>query len=433
MHLVKGRHGSKDPRLLVAACLLLVACAPAAPSPTVAPAKPDTKPAATAALAKPTEVAKPAAKPTEATGAKPAEAKPAASPAAKPALSKAEGPAEAKPAASPVAKPMYDEKAVADFYRGKNFRIVVGFGAGGGFDTIYRLWGRYAPKYIPGNPTVIVENMTGAGGLIAANHAFNVAPKDGTTMVSMDLFTAVLGYLAGAKGIEFDASRWQWVGNPGDYSPTVCAVRSELGFNTFSDFLKSGKELILGASGKGNIFYATPRVVQAATGAKIKVIDGYDGNPAVRRSIENKELDGACWSWSSMSTVAPHWFEGSQPPMKVILQGGKEPFPELKDVELLRSFVKEPELLRMVEVLELAVYHVYLSALAPGVPVDRVEAVRDAWLKGWADSGAQADVAKTGLKFRPVSGAETDRVIKQILATPKDQGIKIGQVFGLID
>lgn len=406
--------------LLALAGLAAAACAPAAtPSPTAAPPKP----APTAAPAK--EAAKPApttapAKAVEKAG----EAKPAAKPTEAPA---------AKPAEKPAAKPAYDEKAVAEFYKGKTFRIIVGLSAGGGFDTIFRLWGRHASKYIPGNPNVIVENMTGAGGLIAANNVYKVLPKDGTVMGTMDLFVTVLGAMAGARGIEFDPAQWQWIGNPGDYSPTVCAIRTDLGFKTFSDVLKSGKELVMGASGKGNIFYATPRVVAEATGATFKIVDGYDGNPAVRRAIDGKELDGACWSWSSMSTVAPHWFQGDPPPMTVILQSGKEPFPGLEKVELLRSFVRQPDLVRMVDVLEKAVYNVYLAAFAPGVPADRVAALRDAWPKVWADPETQADMQKTGLKFRPVTGEDTEKVIKDLLSMSPDEAKRVGRLFGLID
>ncbi len=328
---------------------------------------------------------------------------------------------------------VYDPQAVAEFYRGKTFRIVVGFSAGGGFDTIYRLWGRHASKHIPGNPTVIVENMPGAGSLIAANHIFNVAPKDGTTMGAFDLFTTILGQLAGAPGIDFDATRYAWVGNPGDSSPSVCAVRSDLGFRTFSDFMRSGRELVLGASGKGNVFYATPMVARAATGAKIKVIDGYSGNPAVRLAVENRELDGACWTWASMRTTAPNWFEGDQPLMRVVLQAGSKPDPELPNVELLRDFVKDPSLLRMVEVLEHAVYHTYLAAMPPGVPADRLAAVREAWLKTWNDPELKQELARTSFRFSPVSGEETDRVVRRLLAVGPEEGKQIGQTFGLIN
>jgi tripartite-type tricarboxylate transporter receptor subunit TctC len=387
----------------------LFGCAPApAASPTAVPTKPPAAPAAAAPTAAPA-VPAPAASPL-----------PAAQPATSPA------PAAAKPTT-------YDERAVAEFYRGKTLKIIVGLAAGGGFDTIYRIWGRHASKHIPGNPTVIVENMTGAGGLVAANHLYNAAPKDGTAMGTMDLFVTVLGHIAGARGIELDPARFNWVGNPGDETPAVCALRTELGLNSFSDVLKSDRELVLGASGRGNVFYATPRVVQAATGAKIKLVDGYAGNPAVRAAVEGNELDGACWTIASMRTTAPHWFEGDPPPMRIVMQSGKTPYRDLPNVELLRSYVTDPSLLRMVDVLENAIFHTYLSAMPPGVPPDRVAAVRDAWLKTWNDPDLKEDLAKTQFRFSPVSGEETERVIKDLLALPAEEGKRIGQVFGLVD
>jgi tripartite-type tricarboxylate transporter receptor subunit TctC len=387
------------PAAITAAAVAFVACAPSAPPATPVAAPPPT-------------AAPPA--PTAATPAAPAQP-------------------TAKPTGSPVPAAAYDERAVADFYRGKTLRIVVGLAAGGGFDTIYRLWGRYAGKYIPGQPTIIVDNMTGAGGLVAANYLYNSAPKDGTTMGTMDILVTILGQAAGAKGIELDGNKFSWIGNPGDETPPVCALRADLGFKTFDDVLKSGKELVLGASGRGNVFYATPRVVQAATGAKFKLIDGYPGNPAVRLAVDNRELDGACWGLASMRSTAANWFEGSPPPMQIVLQGGRAPYKDLPDVPLLRNYVTDPSLLKLVDVLENALFHTYLAAMPPGAPEDRVAAVRDAFLKTWKDPELQQEMAKTQFRFSPVSGEETERVIKQLLAMPPEEGKRIGQVFGLID
>lgn len=393
-----------------------VACAPAAaPAPTVAPSKPAASPAAASSPVAASPVAKPA---------------PAGSPAAKPAAS----PAAPSPSPSPAAASRsYDQKAVADFFQGKTVRVVVGFGAGGGFDTIYRIWARHAGKHIPGNPTVIVENMTGAGGLVAANHIFKVAPKDGTSIGAFDLYTAVLGHLAGAPGIDFNPREFNWVGVPADETPSVCAIRTDLGFKTFTEYLRSGRELVMGASGRGNIFYASPNVAKLATGANIRVVDGYNGNPAVRLAVENKELDGACWTWSSMSTTAANWFEGDPPLMRPVLQTGKTPHPDLKDVELMRSFTQDPELTRMIDVLERTLVYVYMAALPPNVPADRVAALRDAWMNSWNDPALREDLAKTKLALKGASGEETERVVNEILAIPPAEGKRIGQVFGLIN
>jgi hypothetical protein len=134
-----------------------------------------------------------------------------------------------------------------------------------------------------------------------------------------------------------------------------------------------------------------------------------------------------------MHTTAPQWFEGNPPPMTIILQSGKTPYKEIPNVELLRSYVTDPSLLQMIDVLENSVYNTYLSALPPGVPPDRVAAIRDAWLKTWKDPELQQELSKTQFRFSPVSGEDTQRVVTQLLAMPPDQGKKIGQTFGLID
>lgn len=426
-------------RWLVPATLAVVlmgaACTPASsPAPTAAPAKPAAT-TAPAAPAKPATAASPAAQPAAA--ASPAASTPvaAASPAAKPAASPAASPAAApgvpKPGAAPVNR-TFDQAAVASFYQGKNVRVLVGFGAGGGFDTIFRLWARHASEHIPGNPTMVVENVTGAGGLIAANQLANTAPKDGTVMGSMDLVATVIGKAAGARGIEFEPSQLQWIGNPGDEGPAVCAIRTDLGFNTIEEMIASGKEFVFGASGRGNPFYATPRIVALGTGLKLRVIDGYQGNPAVRLAVDNKELDGACWTYASMRSTAPAWFEGNPPPVKVFLQSGSTPYRDLPNVPLMRTYIKDPKLLNALDVLENAIYHVYLAAFPAGVPADRVAAMRTAWTATWNDPELRQELERTTFRFQAVTGEETTQVVNRILQLPKPEAEEVGRIFGLI-
>jgi hypothetical protein len=174
-------------------------------------------------------------------------------------------------------------------------------------------------------------------------------------------------------------------------------------------------------------------VVAAATGAKFKLIEGYAGNPAVRLAVDQKELDGACWTVASMKTTAANWFEGNPPPMTILLQVAKQPYSEIPNVPLIRQYIKDPSLTKMVDVLENASVNVYLSAFPPGVPADRVAALRDAWLKTWNDPDLKTELAKTAFKFSPVSGQDTEKVINEFLAMSADESKTMGRLFGLID
>jgi tripartite-type tricarboxylate transporter receptor subunit TctC len=371
--------------VLAAVALLSVACSQPAPaSPTAAPAKP----AATAAPAKATEAAKPAAKPAEAKPAaspvaKPAEAKPAASPAAKPALSKAEGAA-------------FDEKAVADFYRGKNIRILVGFAPGGGYDTSSRLVARFLPKYLPGNPNVVVENVTGAGSMIAANQVFRTAEKDGTIIGSFNSNLVLLQAL-GSAGIEYDARRFNWLASWGS-SPSACIARADGPVKSFQETM-AGKEWIIATEAPGTTTHDVPAVLKSVLGANLKLVQGYDGTSKLRLAVESKEVDGACWSWDSIKSTAQAWFDQTPPVGKVlIIMGEKTPdHPWLKDVPAAETLAKNPQDKQLLAAVSAPAEMTWPLAVAPEVPKDRVEALRQAMVKVSEDKEFQAETQKAKL------------------------------------
>jgi tripartite-type tricarboxylate transporter receptor subunit TctC len=404
---------------LAAVGLLVVACAPAGqPGPTPAPPKP--------AESKPAEAPKPAATSVPAKSPD-TPAKPAATAPAK---------AQAKAAASPVAKagPLEDlteaeRKTVEDFYRGKTVTIVVGFAAGGGYDTYSRLLGRYLSKYVPGNPNVIVENKTGAGSLIAANYLYNLAKKDGTELGMFDEYL-VLGQMAGKPGIEFDGRKFNWIGNPA-HDPPVCAFRSDLGFRTFDDLLKSGKEIVLGATGTGSQPYATPAAIKAVTGANFKIVTGYDGTSKIRLAVDNREADGACWGWSSVKVTAASWFEGSSPFARVLVQSGTQRHKDLSNVPLAREFVKVPEKIKLFDVTDAASEFTRPWALPPGVPTERVKAIRVAAMRALADPEAKAEAEKSQLILEPQDYRVVERAVSTVLSIPANEAAEYATTLGL--
>ncbi len=315
----------------------------------------------------------------------PARAPSAANPPAKPTAPAASSPGSAAQPAPPV-----DEKTVADFYRGKTLKIVVGYAAGGGYDLYARTLARKIGSYIPGQPNVVVENMPGAGGLLAANYIGRRGARDGTEMATF-IQSLVLSARVGQSGVEFDPGALNWIGNPSS-EYTACAFRSDLGFTTFQQAAASGKTLQFGAASVGGENWYVPKILEAGGVGKWNVVTGYDGTSKVRLAVEQGELDGGCLT--ALLQITPAWFQGDPPFARILLQTGKSRQPELSDVPTWRETSLDPALLPAIEVAEAMERMARPFAMPPGVPADRLAAVRRAWVQTWQDPEI-VEVART--------------------------------------
>jgi tripartite-type tricarboxylate transporter receptor subunit TctC len=392
---------------LSAALLLLAACAPAAPSPTAAPAKPAeaAKPAATAAPAKPTEATKPAEKPAE---AKPA-AKPTEAPAAKA--------AEAKPAASPAAKATFDEKAVADFYRGKAVRIIVGFAAGGGFDIYSRNIAKHMPKHIPGNPVVVVENMPGASSMLALNHVANVAPKDGTTIANM-IGTLALQQLFGNPGVQFDMAKLNYLGVP-NASTYIGTFHKRAGIRTWEDALS--KEIVLGADAPGSTVTDAPALLRDLLGAKFKLVEGFGGTSQIRLAIERSEVDGFFNGWDSTKLTNLKDVQNGDWLLVVQMTTEKLKEKEVEGVPGINDITTNEEHRKLLYYSTDAPNRFLRPyTVAPEVPADRLAALQDAFVKTMQDKEFLADAEKAKLDVAPLTGAQVKRLVTDLLNMPAE-------------
>lgn len=392
--------------------LLLTACAaptPASPNPTTPPAKPTAAPAATGPTA---PAGSPAAKPTVA-------ASRAASPAASPV---AKAGSVASPAPSPVAKaaavPSFNEQAVADFYRGKVVRIMVGASPGGGFDLQSRLLANHLSRHIPGNPTVIVENKPGAGTLLVANTVYNSEAKDGTVMGSFNE-ALVLEQAIGAESIQFDARRYNWIGSA-NQDVGACMTRTDIGVSSVQDLL-GGREFKMGSPGAG-VGENTPKLLNAALGTNFTLIRGYNDSANVRLAIQRKEIDGYCTSLSTLLARERQEIEGTDATLKVFLvTGDKSPdHPLLAGVPAAESLARTPEARALLRAGTAPGRISKPFAVAPEVPRDRVEALRKAVADAYADPELRAESARTNLEIEPSTGEEVTRVVTELLNTPPD-------------
>jgi tripartite-type tricarboxylate transporter receptor subunit TctC len=299
--------------------------------------------------------------------------------------------------------------AADDFYRGKNIRIVVGFSAGGGFDTYSRAIARHIGKHIPGQPTVVVENMTGAGSLIAANHVFKVAKPDGLT-IGHFIGGLFLGQVLGQKGIEFDARKFEYIGAPiSDH--VVCAMTKASGITSIEKWMASKTPVKMGGIAPGT---STPdnatRILKAALGLPVQLVSGYKGTADVRLAAESGEIAGGCWGWDSVSVTWRKALDTGD--AVVVLQANRRTHPDLPKVPQAIKFAKTDQGRTLIEVgihADSDIVRTY--TLPPETPKERVQLLRKAFDATLKDPEFLADAKKSKLNVDPVPVEEVEKEI----------------------
>jgi tripartite-type tricarboxylate transporter receptor subunit TctC len=313
----------------------------------------------------------------------------------------------------------------AAFYSHTTISIVVGSGAGGGFDTTARLVARHIGKHIPGTPTVIVVNMPGAGGLVAANHLFNAAPKDGT-VIGLFHEAQVMNQLTGGEGVQFDLLKFNWLGSSYD-DPNVCIVRSDTAVTTFQDLIGRAEPIFIGGTGPGSNSHDAPQVLAKATGANLRTVSGYSTTNDVRLGIERGEVHGMCLGWESVQATSSRWLEEKY--ARVFVQNGTARHRDLPDVPLALEFARDEESRVLLRLLDAPSSMSKPFVLPPGVDEDRVRVMRDALSATYQDPRFLAEAAPMRLDFQPKTVSEIHRVLTGVLATPPDIAAKYRQVI----
>lgn len=306
-----------------------------------------------------------------------------------------------------------------DFYAGKTIRVTVGFSAGGGYDTYARAVGRHIGKHIPGNPSVIIDNMDGAGSLIAANYTYSKADRDGT-FIGVWNSAFVLYQALGDKAVRLDGRKLNWVGAPIKGSPG-CSIMAFTGLRSMDDVVQSGTSLKMGSTRAGSTYNDLPLILNQTVGTKFNVINGYKGTSQITVGMRSKELDGGCWGWESARVTARAMLDaqGDQKLIPIIIHSKWED-PELKNVPLTRDYIKAKSGQEGV-----ALYNAWVNqyefqrpwVMPPGVPQDRVETVRKAFKETFEDPEFLAEAKKTKLELTYVSANEINGLVKEILGT----------------
>ncbi len=295
-----------------------------------------------------------------------------------------------------------------DFYKGKVIRIVVGFAAGGGFDTYARLIGRHLGRHIPGNPTIIVENMPGAGSLIAANHAYKVAKPDGLTMVHF-IGGILMLQVFGKPGVEFDARKFEYVGVPVRDNP-ACVFTRASGITSMEKWLAAKTPVKIGAVAPGSTTDDVPKVLGAALGLPIQVVSGYKGTAPIRLAAESGEVAGGCWGWESIRAT---WRKGLDTgDVVVVVQTQPQPAPDIPIVPLAMSFAKTDEARQLIKIgIQDAGAITRPFAVSPGTPKDRVQLLRKAFLDTLKDPEFLQEAQKAKVEVDPMTGEELERTV----------------------
>jgi tripartite-type tricarboxylate transporter receptor subunit TctC len=288
-----------------------------------------------------------------------------------------------------------------DFYKGKTLTFVVGFSAGGGFDTYTRLIARHFAKHVPGNPTVVVENRTGAGSLVAANYIFNQAPHDGTVIGNW-IGPLVLQQVLGNRAAKFDGRKFGWLGVPTPDSG-VCALTKTSGINTMDDWFKSKRPIKIGGTAPGSTTDDVPRLVQAALGLPMRLVEGYAGTSKVRLAAESGEIDGGCWAWES---IKPTWQRGLQAgDVHIVLQTIEKSHSELMKVPLAMQYAKTDEARALLHIAN-GPYSQGARpyTVPPGVPQDRLQLLQKAFMDTMRDPDLLKEAQKSKVDIEPVDG-----------------------------
>jgi tripartite-type tricarboxylate transporter receptor subunit TctC len=302
--------------------------------------------------------------------------------------------------------------AADDFYKGKSIRIVVGFSAGGGFDTYARAIARHMSRHIPGQPPIIVENMTGAGSLISANHMFKVAKPDGLT-IGHFIGGLFLGQVLGQPGVEFDGRKFEFIGAP-ITDHVVCAMTKASGITSVEKWTASKTPVKMGGIAPGT---STPdnatRIFKAALGLPIQLVTGYKGTAEVRLAAESGEVSGGCWGWDSVKTTWRKAIESGD--AVVVLQANRKNHPELPQIPQAIKLAKSEDARRMIDVgihADSDIVRTY--TLPPGTPKDRVQILRKAFDDTLKDAEFLADAKKSNLSVSPVPVDEIERDINAL-------------------
>jgi len=312
------------------------------------------------------------------------------------------------------------------FYKGKTVSFIVGFSPGGGHDTYTRLMAKHIKKHIPGNPSVIVQNMVGGGSLISANYLYNRA-KPGLA-IGRWASGLIRQEVLGRPEIEFDSRKFGWLGAP-TQDHLVCTISTASGFKSWKDVMNTSpdKPLIIGGIAPGASLTDDPKLIQAALGFPMKLVQGYRGSADVRRATEAGEVHGGCWGWASVKVTWKDALEAGK--VRVLVQTMPKKHPDLQDVPLASEFAKTDESRVLLNIAAGGGQLLRSYSMPPTTPKDILETMRKAFQAMIKDEAFLAQANKAKLDIDPLSGEEVKGLVDDLFKTPPELVAKLKKIL----
>jgi len=300
-----------------------------------------------------------------------------------------------------------------DFYRGKQVKVIVSFEAGTDYDQWTRLITRHLGKHLAGHPTFVVQNMGAAGGILATNHLFNVAPPDGTVI---GMIGRNLPYFAlmQESGVRYDPAKFNWIGSP-ELTNRVCTAFERAAVRTAADLFE--RELLVGGAGAASAVSTTPVLLAKLLGMKFKLIEGYPAPAAVLLAMERGEVEGLCQTVTAIRSGRPGWIESGR--LRILFNMERTPLP-YGGAPSIYSFAKTEEQRRIIALYASSIELGRPMVAPPAVPVERVEALRRAFQATTADPAFRAEAEKQKLEVNVVHGAQIATLVGDLMATPPE-------------
>ena len=310
------------------------------------------------------------------------------------------------------------------FYQGKTITIVVGTKTGDAYDLYPRMLAEFMPKYIPGNPNIIIQNMPGAGSLRGANYIYNVAARDGTVFGTFARNIALIGQLKTNQNVQYDPQKFTWLGSSSSLANDayILLVRRDAKVKSIEDARRTdGPPIILGSTAEGASSDAMGVLLREWLGFNLKVIPGYTDSGVLFLAIERNEVEGRTVGLSSVRANKPDWLKPNGLGRVMVVFGRSTRFPDYPDVPMARELAKSPDDRNLIEILEIPYALSRPYAAPPDVPADRAKALQDAFMATHKDPAYLAEAQKVGIEVSPISGDDIRRLIDKIAKTPADQ------------
>lgn len=314
-------------------------------------------------------------------------------------------------------------QSVADFYRGKQVELIIATENGSIYDVWARIMARHLPKHLPGNPAFIPKNMPGAGHIRAASYSFNAAPQDGSSIVTFS-HNIPASYMMRNPGIKFDVSKFHWLGSP-DLPGRMCVARPTAKVQKASELFET--ELLVAGAGASGGISQTPKLLSGLLGMKFKLIEGYKGSNDALIAVERGEVDGLCSTIEGIEGARDSWIAEGK--LRPLFNLERKPIPRLNAPSIF-EFAKTEEQRQILNFYGSTMEFGFPLVAPPGVPSERVVALRRAHDAAVRDPAFLAEITKAKMKSVPITGEELTQQMEELVATPKATIEKATELLG---